>query len=296
MEEKNFHAGFISITGKPNVGKSTLLNHILGQKIAIVTNRPQTTRNRILGIKNTASAQLIFLDTPGIHTPRHGLGAVLVKEAKQAIKDVEVVLLVVDPHTPRQEDRAVIKLLGGINKPVVLAINKIDSVNKPDLLPVIQAYAALYDFAEVVPISAIKGVGVDELVSVLSSHLPEGAALYPDDMVTDSLERFIASEFIREKVMRQTGEEVPHSAAVEIVTWEERKDGLVSISANIYVEKEGQKGIIIGNRGERLKSIGVAARTEIEGLLGTKVFLELWVKVKKDWRMKKTALSELGFS
>ena len=274
-----FRSGFVSITGRPNVGKSTLLNQILGQKIAIVTSRPQTTRNRILGIRNIEGAQAVFLDTPGIHSPRHGLGAVMVKEAKQAIKDVDVVLLVVEPHAPRHEDRAVIKLLLGLNKPVVLAINKIDSVKKPDLLPVIQAYSELYNFADVLPVSALKGKGVDELLQVLASHLPEGEPLYPEDMVTDALERFIAAEFIREKVMHQTDEEVPHSAAVEIVSWEERPDGLVSISANIYVEKDGQKGIIIGKRGERLKGIGAAARTEIEGLLGTKVFLELWVKV-----------------
>lgn len=295
MDKQEFKAGYISITGRPNVGKSTLLNYILGQKIAIVTNRPQTTRNRILGIKNTEQAQMVFLDTPGIHNPHHGLGALMVREAKQAIQDVDVVLLLVDPHEPRHEDKAVLKMLGGVTKPVVLAINKVDAVSKPNLLPIIAQYAELFPFAEVLPISAAKGEGIDKLLDVLTAMLPKGDMLYPEDMVTDSLERFIVSEFIREKVMRQTNEEVPHAVAVEIVGWEERADGLVSISANIYVEKAGQKGIIIGNKGERLKSIGAAARTDIEGLLGTRIFLELWVKVKRDWRMKRAALNELGY-
>lgn len=292
----DFRAGFVSITGRPNVGKSTFLNEMLGQKIAIVTDRPQTTRNRILGVKTMPEAQLVFLDTPGIHRAKHGLGALMVKEAKQAIKDVDVVLLMVDPHKPGHEDRAVLKLLMSVGKPVVLAINKADTVRKPMLLPVIQQYSELYEFKEIVPISALKGEGLETLLKVLVGLVPKGEMLYPEDVVTDSVERFMAAEFIREKVMRITDEEVPHSVAVEIVSWDERADGLVSISANIYVEKDGQKGIIIGKKGERLKAIGTSARTDIEGLLDTKVFLELWVKVKKDWRMKKAALSEMGFN
>jgi GTP-binding protein Era len=284
----------VSITGRPNVGKSTFLNAVLGQKVSIVTPKPQTTRNRIIGIKTLPGAQVIFIDTPGIHRPRHGLGAFMVREAKAALKDVDVVLYMVEPRPPSPEDMAIVRLLGRLDKPVFLLINKMDTVKKPELLPVMEEYSRLHHFEEIFPISALKAEGLDPVIEKTVERLPPGPKYYPDDLVTDRLERFMVAEIIREKVMESTGEEVPHSAAVEVVEWKDKKD-IVSISANIYVEKKGQKGIIIGKQGQRLKHIGTAARKDIEALLGVKVFLELWVKVKEHWRMDKAALTELGF-
>jgi GTP-binding protein Era len=289
-------SGFVSITGRPNVGKSTFLNAVLGQKVSIVTSKAQTTRNRIIGIKTVGDAQIVFIDTPGIHRPEHKLGALMVKEAKQAIKDVDMVLYMVEPRLPGRGDREVIKLFERLKKPIVLLINKSDSVKKNTLLPVMEAYGGLYPFEEIIPISALKGEGLDIVLDKTVGLLPEGPKYYPEDLVTDRLERFLVSEMIREKAMEATEEEVPHSLAVEVIEWAERGGGRpLYISANIYVEKEGQKGIIIGNKGLRLKAVGSAARADIEGLLGTKVFLELWVKVKKEWREDKAALRELGF-
>lgn len=297
----SFRSGYVSITGRPNVGKSTLLNTILGQKIAAVTEKPQTTRNRIIGIKNLEDAQIIFIDTPGIHKPRHKLGEFMVREAKEAIKDVDIVLLMVEPWSSKEtigihpEVMEILNVLKTADKPVILTINKIDRIKKPELLPLIEQYSRLFNFKEIVPISALYGDGIDRLIKLIVEALPEGIPYYPRDQVTDQLERFIVSELIREQVMRQTEDEVPHCVAVEIVDWKERENGLINISANIYVERESQKGIIIGKEGQRLKSIGTEARKNIEGLLGTKVFLELWVKVKKDWRDNVNILRELGF-
>ncbi len=297
-------SGYVSISGRPNVGKSTLLNTILGQKISIVTEKPQTTRNRIIGIKNLPDAQIVFIDTPGIHRPRHKLGEIMVKEARDAIKDVDIVLLMVEPwghgNTPgiHPEVNDILKILRSADfsrKPVILAINKIDKIKKPELLPLIDEYNRVFNFKEIVPISALYGDGVDELLRLIVENLPEGPLYYPADQVTDQVERFIVSELIREQVMKHTEEEVPHSVALEIVDWKERENGLINISANIYVERDSQKGIIIGKGGQRLKSIGTEARKNIEGLLNTKVFLELWVKVKERWRDNINVLRELGF-
>ncbi len=293
-EGAGFRAGYVSITGRPNVGKSTFLNAVLGQKLAIVTSRPQTTRNRIMGIKNMPGAQVVFLDTPGIHIPRHALGSHMVKEARQAIHDVDVVLYMVEPARPHREDLAILKTLRGEGKPVVLLVNKLDTVKRPELLPVIQAFSKAYDFHEIVPVSALRNDGLEEALGIIKGLLPEGHRMFPEDMLTDSAERFIVSEMVREKVMASTRKEVPHAVAVEIKQWEE-DERLISISADIYVEKDGQKGIIIGKRGAMLKQIGTAARKDIEGLLGTKVFLELFVKVVPDWRRKKGALTDLGY-
>jgi GTP-binding protein Era len=292
--EKSFRSGYVSLTGRPNVGKSTFLNTVLGQKVSIVTAKPQTTRNRIIGIKTLPEAQLIFVDTPGIHRPRHGLGAHMVKEARQAIRDVDVVLYLVEPRQPEPEDESLSRLLERTGKPVFLLINKTDTVKKPRLLPVIEQYGRYGRFEEVFPVSALTGDGVDDVLKALIEHLPEGPKYYPDDLFTDSLERFMVAEIVREKVMEATEEEVPHAAAVEVREWEE-EDGRIHIGADIYVEKEGQKGIIIGKRGSRLKGIGTAARRDIEGLLGTGVFLELFVKVKKHWRTDRSTLVDLGF-
>lgn len=290
-----FRCGYVSLTGRPNVGKSTLLNTVLGEKVAIVSPKPQTTRNRIAGIKNLPEAQIVFLDTPGIHRPRHRLGERMVREASDTFHDVDVVLFLVEPSEPAVGDKAILESLAGFRKPVFLVINKVDTIKKPELLPVIDVYTKLYPFREVIPISALEGDGIDRLLPALLPLLPEGPGLYPDDILTDQAERFMAAEAIREKIMQQTDDELPYSVAVEILTWKEKKDGLVAIQANIYVERDSQKGIIIGKNGARLKEIGTAARGDIEKLLGARVFLELWVKVRKDWRNDERALKDLGF-
>jgi len=290
-----FRSGYVSLTGRPNVGKSTLLNAILGEKISIVTPKPQTTRNRIRGIKTLPDAQIVFIDTPGIHKPKHKLGEIIVREARQAAAEVDLIVLVAEPEQPGPGDKHIIKMLQDLRKPVFLVVNKIDTKKKPQVLPVIDTYSKLYSFQEIIPVSALKGDGMDILLDSIMRYLPEGPKYYPVDLVTDQIERFMVAETVREKVMQQTEEEIPHSVAAEVIQWSERKGGVVFIAVNIYVERKGQKVIIIGGDGVKLKAIGTAARMEIEQLLGTKVFLELWVKVRKDWRSNNRILSELGF-
>lgn len=292
----HLHSGFTAIIGRPNVGKSTFLNVVLGQKVSIVTSKPQTTRNRIVGIKNLESCQIVFLDTPGIHRAKGKLGSALVRKAEEAVKDVDSIIFMVEPKNPGDEEEQALGLLKrqGGGKPVILAINKVDIHDKAVLLPLIETYTKLYDFKDIIPISALRKDGIERVLNAVAETLPEGPRLYPTDMITDMPERFMVGEIIREKIMRATGEEVPHSVAVEIAVWEERETGTVKISAVIYVEKEGQKAIIIGNKGELLKKIGTSARKEIARLLGTKIFLELWVKVKKQWRSDEAALMEFG--
>lgn len=296
---ERFRSGYVSLTGRPNVGKSTLLNAILGEKAAIVTPKPQTTRNRITGVKTLDDAQIVFVDTPGIHKPKHKLGEFIVKEAVSALEDVDVILFMAEPENPGPGDKHIIDMLRNADKSVFLLINKIDTVKKPHLLSVIDAFSKLYVFKEIIPISAKTGDGVDILINTVVRYLPEGPKYYSDDVFTDQSMRFMAAEIIREKIMHHTGEEVPHSVAVDITGWEESKTEsekkIVHISANIYVERDGQKGIIIGKNGMKLKEIGTAARIDIEGLVGVKVFLELWVKVKKDWRSNDSILKTLGF-
>ena len=292
---EKFRSGYVSLIGRPNVGKSTLLNTILGEKVAIVTPKPQTTRNRINGIKTMPHAQIIFIDTPGIHKPRQRLGEAMNRSAFAALEEVDVVLFMVEPEAPGSGDLFVIERIRQVDKPVFLLINKLDTVKKNEILPVIEAYSKLYPFREIIPLSALKTNGIDVLLDTVVKYIPEGPKLYPDDIVTDQMERFMAEEIIREKIMEATQEEVPYSSAVEIEQWQARDDGVVFIQANIYIERDGQKGIIIGNKGARLKSIGTKARQDIEGLLGTRVFLELWVKIKKDWRSDEYTLRELGF-
>ncbi len=295
MMMDKFRSGYVSLTGRPNVGKSTLLNAILGEKVSIVTPKPQTTRNRLIGIKTLPDAQIIFVDTPGIHKPKHKLGEIIVREARGAAAEVDLIVFMAEPELPGPGDKFIIQMLHDLGKPALLVINKIDTKKKPQVLPVIEAYSSLYPFREIIPVSALKGDGVDRLLSNVVQYLPEGPKYYPDDIVTDQIERFMVAEVVREKVMQQTEEEIPHSTATEVVQWSERKDGVIFITVNIYVERKGQKGIIIGKEGARLKAVGTAARIEIEQLLGTKVFLELWVKVRKDWRSNNGMLSELGF-
>ncbi|HTZ17880.1 MAG TPA: GTPase Era [Dissulfurispiraceae bacterium] len=295
MSQEKYKSGYVSLIGRPNVGKSTLLNAILGEKVAIVTPKPQTTRNRITGIKTLPDAQIIFVDTPGIHKPQQKLGESMNRLAYESLEEMDIVLFMVEPQMPGSGDLFVLDKIKRNDKPVFLLINKIDTVKKTEVLPVIDAYSRLYPFKEIIPLSALKTSGLDELIGTVLKYLPEGPKLYPDDIVTDQMERFMVSEIIREKIIEETREEVPHASAVEVISWEEREDGVVFIQANIYIERDGQKGIIIGKHGSRLKAIGTGARHDIENLLGTRVFLELWVKIKKDWRSDERFLRELGF-
>ncbi len=290
----DFKFGYVAIIGKPNVGKSTLLNTILGQKLSIVTEKPQTTRNKILGIKNTPQAQIVFIDTPGIHKPKHKLGEFMVKQSYEAIDLVDLILLMVEPKLPKELEISIIERLKQIKKPVILLINKIDTINKKELLPIIDFYKNIFNFIEIIPLSALKNDGVDRLMERIIFYLPTGQKLYPDDMVTDLAERFIAAEFLREKIMKYTEDEIPYSVAVDIEKWEESKN-LIKISANIYVEREGQKIIIIGKKGEKLKRISSEARIDMERLFGIKIFLEVWIKVRKKWRQKDILLKSLGY-
>lgn len=294
-KDREFRSGFVSIIGRPNVGKSTLLNSILGEKVSIVTPKPQTTRNRIIGIKTLPAEQIIFIDTPGIHKPRHKLGDTMVKTALEAFKEVDIILFMLEPHDPGKGDKFIIKLLEEAQTPVFLLINKIDTVKKLDLLPLIDRLKEFYPFKEIIPISALKQDGIEILLKKIYDYLPPGPKYYSDDIITDQLERFMVCEIIREKATEMTEEEIPHSIAVEIIEWKERESGIILIMSNIYVERDSQKGIIIGKGGRMLKAIGTAARADIEKLLNTKVFLELWVKVKKDWRDNRKTLEELGY-
>jgi GTP-binding protein Era len=300
MTEDRFRSGYVAIIGRPNAGKSTLLNSIIGEKISIVTPKPQTTRKKITGIRNTEESQIIFIDTPGIHKPQHKLGEFMEKEAMKALEHVDIILFLVEPQRPGYGEKFIINLFDHIRhmtkKTVVfLLINKIDTIKKQEILPVIDEYRKLYGFDEILPVSALNPEDVRLITERIVERLPVGPRYYPDDLITDQYERVLISEIVREKVMGATEDEVPHSVAVEVLKWEERKNGLLALAFNIYVEKESQKGIIIGKNGERLKAIGTAARADIESLLGRKVFMELWVKVMKDWRSDERALTELGF-
>jgi len=287
-------AGFVTIVGRPNVGKSTLLNRIVGQKVAIVTEKPQTTRNRILAIANTASAQIVFFDTPGIHKPKHEMNRRMVGLALRSLKNVDLALLLVDVTEPfGGGDEFVLERVRQAKVPVVLALNKVDRIRKPEILTVIDEYRHRHDFTDIVPISALTGENVDALVSVLERQLPEGEPLYPPETLTDLPERFFVSEIVREKILGATREEIPYSTAVVIDSWEEGEK-LTRIEASILVERESQKGIVVGKGGSMLKGIGTAARRDIEVFLGTKVFLGLHVRVRSEWRENQRLLSELG--
>ena len=297
MPAEPFRSGFVSIIGRPNAGKSTLLNSILGEKIVITSDKPQTTRNRIKGIHNIPGAQIVFIDTPGIHRAKSMLNKYMVEEALASIKEVDVILLLVEADAPAGSgDALILELLAGVATPVLLVINKIDLVPKEALLAGIERYAQLYPFREIVPVSALSGDGVERVVELVRSYLPEGPVYFPDDILTDLPERFIVAEIIREKVFRLTRDEVPYSVAVEVETFKERPDGgLISIAAVINVERDSQKGIVIGRKGDMLKKIGMQARREIEQLLDSKVFLELFVRVRKDWSENPRLLKELGY-
>jgi len=297
VKRSGFKSGFISIIGRPNVGKSTLLNLLLGEKIAIVSDKPQTTRNRILGIKNHPAGQIIFLDTPGIHRAQSRLNRSMVKVALATYSEVDGVCFMIEAdRSDNDENDFILETLTKIEKPVFLVINKIDLVPKSDLLPIMERYSRLRSFEQIIPISALLGDGVETFVDELLKILPEGPRLFPEDMITDLPERFLVAELIREKVFQLTQEEIPYATAVVVEDFKEREEkNLIVIRATIQVERESQKGILIGKRGRMLKEIGRLAREEIEALLGARVFLELWVKEEKSWREDPQALRRLGY-
>ncbi|MGM7702040.1 GTPase Era [Pseudalkalibacillus sp. Hm43] len=298
MNREGFKSGFVSIIGRPNVGKSTLINHILGQKIAIMSDKPQTTRNKIHGVYTTNEEQVVFIDTPGIHKPKHKLGDFMTRIAQDTLNEVDIILFLINAEEGfGRGDQFIMDRLQNVDSPIFLVINKIDKVHPDDLLPIIEQYREKVDFAEVVPISALNGNNVNTLMDQIKKYLEEGPQYYPEDQVTDHPERFVVAELIREKVLHLTHEEVPHSVAVVIDQMKQREGGnMVDIQATIVVERSSQKGILIGKQGGMLKKIGSNARQDIEHLLGSKVFLELWVKVQKDWRNRPFNLRDFGFS
>ncbi|WP_046214718.1 GTPase Era [Paenibacillus wulumuqiensis] len=296
MSKKQFKSGFVAIVGRPNVGKSTLMNQVIGQKIAIMSDKPQTTRNKIHGVYTTEEMQIVFLDTPGVHKRQSKLGDFMNQTALNTLNEVEAALFLVDAAEGLGGgDRFIIEHLKKVKTPVFLVINKIDQVAPEQLLPIIDKYRSLHEFAEIVPISAKLGNNVNTLLEQLGKYLPQGPQYYPDDQVTDHPEQFVCAELIREKILQMTREEIPHSIAVTIEDMYTQENGLVNISAVIYVERDSQKGIIIGKQGALLKEVGKRARMDIQNLLGSKTFLELWVKVKKDWRNQDRVLKDLGF-
>ena len=293
---KQFKSGFVAIVGRPNVGKSTFMNYVLGQKIAIMSDKAQTTRNKIQGVYTKEDAQIVFLDTPGIHKPKHELGEFMVKSAYSALKEVDAVLFMVNVSEKRGPgDDFIIEKLKGIKTPIFLVLNKIDLVTPEVLLERVESYKDALDFAGVFPISVLQGNNVNELMEGLINALPEGPQYYPADQITDHPEYFVVSELIREKILQLTQEEIPHSVAVTVDKMQKDEFDKVHVYANIIVERKSQKGIIIGKGGRLLKEIGMRARRDIQQLLGNKVYLELWVKVEKDWRKRKSNLQEYGY-
>ena len=289
-------SGFISIIGRPNVGKSTFLNRVIGQKIAIMSDKPQTTRNKVQGVLTTDDAQLIFIDTPGIHKPKHRLGDFMMKVAQNTLKEVDLILFMVNAEEGfGKGEEFILEKFQTVKTPIFLVINKIDTIHPDHLFTFIESYKEKYPFKEIIPISALEGNNVETLLTQIKKYLPEGPQYYPADQVTDHPERFIVSELIREKALHLTREEIPHSLAVVMEKMERKSNDVINVMATIIVERDSQKGIIIGKQGSMLKEIGKRARIDIENLLGNKVYLELWVKVQKDWRNKMTQLRDFGF-
>jgi len=322
---ESFVSGFCTIVGRPNVGKSTLLNAFLEAKLAIISDKPQTTRNRIMGVYNRPGAQVVFMDTPGIHKPHHRLGEFMNKAATSTLPEVDVVLFVVDGSAPKpgDGDRFVAEAVARAGKPTLLVVNKMDRVKREDWYAILDAYKALatpagrgqaleaqgpeqarggrrtsdltIEWLDIVPISAAENKNIDQLLNLVVGQMKEGPRYYPEDMVTDQPERFVISEFIREKILQFTRDEIPHSVAVEVEELTRRENGMVYVAAAILVERDSQKGILIGAKGAMLREIGAKARADIEELLGSKIFLELFVKVREDWRNKPTMLRDLGY-
>lgn len=296
MSSKPYRSGFVTIVGRPNVGKSTLLNQLIGQKIAIMSDKPQTTRNTIQAVYTTEDAQIIFIDTPGIHKPKTKLGDFMVKSAVSTLNEVDLILFLIDVSEEMGGgDRFIMKQLESVQTPVFCVMNKIDLIHPEKLLEIIAQYKEVLEFAEFIPISAKLGNNVNTLLDNIVKRMPEGPQYYPEDQITDHPEQFIIAELIREKLLHATFEEVPHSLAVQIEEMYVQDNGVVYISAIIYVERESQKGIVIGKQGSMLKEVGRLARMDIEALLGSRIFLEMRVKVKKDWRNQDFVLRDLGF-
>lgn len=300
--QKNFRSGFVTLIGRPNVGKSTLMNLFIGEKISIVTNKPQTTRNKIRSILTRDDYQIIFIDTPGIHKPTTKLGKYMVKSAHTALNEADAVVLLVEPKL-LAADKEIIESLEGVKSPVFLAINKVDTVDKPKLLSIIESYSKLYPFKEIIPLSALKAENTDALLNSLHGILEPGPMYFPEDQITDQPERQITAEIIREKALTFLQEEIPHGLAVDITGMKSRSanpdeepDAIVDVGATIFCERDSHKAIIIGKKGEMLKRIGSAARRDIERLLGSPIYLELWVKVKKNWRDSDFLLKNFGYN
>ena len=296
--KENFKSGFVAIIGRPNVGKSTLMNHLIGQKIAITSKKPQTTRNKIQTVYTCEDGQIIFLDTPGIHKAKNKLGEYMVNVAEQTLKDVEVILWLVEPTTYiGAGEKHIAEQLQKTSLPVILVINKVDTVKKEDILQVIDNYRKLYDFAEIIPASALRGQNTKDIVNSLFKYMPYGPMFYDEDTVTDQPQRQIVAEIIREKALHALDEEIPHGIAVTIEKMRERKgQHIVDIEATIICERDSHKGIIIGKQGSMLKKIGSNARFEIEKMLEERVNLKIWVKVKKDWRDSDTLMKNFGYN
>ncbi|MCW6664178.1 GTPase Era [Aerococcaceae bacterium NML191219] len=296
MNKQPFKSGFVAIIGRPNVGKSTLLNRFVGQKIAIMSDKAQTTRNKIQGVLTDEDAQLVFIDTPGIHKPKHALGDFMVNTAYSALKGVDAILVVVNAAEKiGPGDRTVLERVKNVSVPVFLLVNKIDVVSPDDVLPIIESYTNNYQFDQVFPISALQGNNVPELIATLKDTMPEGPQYYPANQVMDHPEYFVVAEFIREKILLLTKEEIPHSVAVQVQSMQRNENDKIEVQATIIVERKSQKGIIIGAGGQMIKKIGQLARRDIEALLDDKVYLDLWVKVQKNWRDRQTNLNDFGY-
>ncbi|WP_160670858.1 GTPase Era [Clostridium sp. C8-1-8] len=291
-----FKSGYITIVGRPNVGKSTLLNHLMGEKLSIVSNKPQTTRNNIKTILTGEDYQMIFVDTPGMHKPKHKLGEYMMSSAKESLSEVDLVLFLITPDVEiGRGDSYIIESLKGIKAPVILVVNKVDENTKERVAETLKNYSETMSFAEIIPISALKGKNTNTLLDLIVKYLPEGPKFYPEDMITDVQERFVISEIVREKALRTLNEEVPHGIAVDIIQMKQNEKGLYNIEVDLICEKDSHKGIIIGKNGQTLKKIGASARYEIEKFLRERVNLKIWVKVRKEWRDNPLFLRELGY-
>ncbi|MGZ9426240.1 GTPase Era [Staphylococcus epidermidis] len=289
-------SGFVSIIGRPNVGKSTFVNRVIGHKIAIMSDKAQTTRNKIQGVMTRDDAQIIFIDTPGIHKPKHKLGDYMMRVAKNTLSEIDAIMFMVNVNEDiGRGDEYIMEMLKNVKTPIFLVLNRIDLVHPDTLMPKIEQYQSYMDFTDIIPISALEGLNVDHFIDVLKSFLPEGPKYYPDNQISDHPEQFVVSEIIREKILHLTSEEIPHAIGVNVDRMIKEDEDRVRIEATIYVERDSQKGIVIGKGGKKLKEVGKRARRDIEMLLGSKVYLELWVKVQRDWRNKVNFIRQIGY-
>ncbi|MCG1377351.1 GTPase Era [Staphylococcus epidermidis] len=289
-------SGFVSIIGRPNVGKSTFVNRVIGHKIAIMSDKAQTTRNKIQGVMTRDDAQIIFIDTPGIHKPKHKLGDYMMRVAKNTLSEIDAIMFMVNVNEDiGRGDEYIMEMLKNVKTPIFLVLNKIDLVHPDTLMPKIEQYQSYMDFTDIIPISALEGLNVDHFIDVLKSFLPEGPKYYPDNQISDHPEQFVVSEIIREKILHLTSEEIPHAIGVNVDRMIKEDEDKVRIETTIYVERDSQKGIVIGKGGKKLKEVGKRARRDIEMLLGSKVYLELWVKVQRDWRNKVNFIRQIGY-